>query len=991
MGTQNTYLAYKRDTKHLLYWIIHASNSIKKSLVASGHEATPELNNTGQTTVAGLVSMSKLIAQHMKNPVPSLIYRLFQSVIEARTITYGIFQQAIANQPDPEVEKSNASHKHFIDALTEAFDALGGQSWLSGQIPGNQKPDSDDDINVIFTNKFSTLNINQPEEDGEGDGTSDEEETTQTSKPTTVPRQRQQKSSGKGKKGKKGKSKKKQKAATPKQPCLDQVPLESYRIIEDGDGIVTDYLMAVYALASEWSDLRRYLLKLWQEVAYEGLNSAVAAAVSHLAIEMVKQTESSIFIEFPNHESYETVMQTITRGNIDKAQGMFTISMFITGPDSSGAKKVRETNVDIKEQLMIHTYRALLDFVEDFQKTRSGKPTKRMLAEIRDWDPNLDLQQASEDQRLKWRRSYTINWLYDLVNVYSSIVVQRNTLKGQNHAYEKVDWSSHGPWGEHRRLFGLNEFAGVITSLAMQLPGTNVRERILPHLVFQLQCIVDSLAVSRGWSLSGFQGHVLLPPAKEFRPRRDVDLFLEREGKRDFKGFLQGVQVLQQLFERDGALQGNPNRHKQHFEFLKEAQEDFINWLGESKYMYGLKTIPPSRFSHINANGLWEYSPFLCGAGLMEGLELAYLLGMMIWDRIPEPMLLIHLHNMLVQKGFISQPVGLFRSLQDLFPDAWFADGKAPTGDFSRALLARIEETSSRRAVFHRRSLARTAMRTSLDIHGVLNPAANRFFKTKSYLILYRQADWDFARIPEEDIPIASMLGTLRLAQMKHVVDPLTGQKRMPDTELVRRARAQGMRDEDMVKLSSSESLLTREKGDSGRLPRQFLDVVPEGYSTGWISELDKKMGRWKHPDEASNNVDISGCALLELLKWDFFQDICGESHPLSSLNYIWVAVRCMALFMMFEDELKRLRNPLYVEAYETNSQLKGEKRLGLAMLAFLEQDEECLQVMARLFQEPRIGFMHHIYWDDLGSALDTFSARQASRKDEMLDACNVM
>lgn len=37
---------------------------------------------------------------------------------------------------------------------------------------------------------------------------------------------------------------------------------------------------------------------------------------------------------------------------------------------------------------------------------------------------------------------------------------------------------------------------------------------------------------------------------------------------------------------------------------------------GESKYMHGLTTIPPSRFSSSNPNGLQEYSPFLCGVGM---------------------------------------------------------------------------------------------------------------------------------------------------------------------------------------------------------------------------------------------------------------------------------------------------------------------------------------------------------------------------------------
>lgn len=75
--------------------------------------------------------------------------------------------------------------------------------------------------------------------------------------------------------------------------------------------------------------------------------------------------------------------------------------------------------------------------------------------------------------------------------------MQRNTMKGEMHVYEDVDWSKTGPWHHHRRLFGLNEFAGIITTLAMQKPGTDIRDKILPHHVFQLQCIVDSRTSSR--------------------------------------------------------------------------------------------------------------------------------------------------------------------------------------------------------------------------------------------------------------------------------------------------------------------------------------------------------------------------------------------------------------------------------------------------------------------------------------------------------------
>ncbi|KAJ9157538.1 hypothetical protein NKR23_g212 [Pleurostoma richardsiae] len=105
MATHNSYPAYKRDTQHLLYWM---------------------------TTVSGFVTMSEAIVKHI-NPVPSLIYRLFQSVIQDRSAAHAVFQQIAKANPDPEIEKSNASHKFFIDTLTKAFEILGGKTWTASQ------------------------------------------------------------------------------------------------------------------------------------------------------------------------------------------------------------------------------------------------------------------------------------------------------------------------------------------------------------------------------------------------------------------------------------------------------------------------------------------------------------------------------------------------------------------------------------------------------------------------------------------------------------------------------------------------------------------------------------------------------------------------------------------------------------------------------------------------------------------------------------------
>ncbi|KAI4598718.1 hypothetical protein KJ359_002610 [Pestalotiopsis sp. 9143b] len=553
MGGQNTYLTYKRETAELLYWVIQAFNAIVQKTDAKDEDGLSLRNTTSKTTVQGLVSMAKLIAENIgEQTVPPIVFQLFRSVIKAREATYGAFQQLGAQSSDPEVKKSNASHKHFINALKEALKLLGGESGPAKKTvnadPSHEAPSVESNI-ILLANKFASLYL----------GTADME-----AHDDEAVAQKKSSGKGKGKKAKRGKKpKQKQAKAAAKEPVMADVPIESYRIIEDQEGIVTDYLMATYALAEEWVQLRNFMQTTWRNVAYKGLNSAVAGTLGNVAVSMLKRSELAMHVDFPGHDSFHTVINTLTRGDADKIRGKFQLQL-LEVDRTTGAKKIEKTALD---------------------KTRSGKPTKSMLTEIQNWDPDFDLQRATPEQRLKWRRSYTINWLYDLVNVFSAIVVQRNTLKGQNWALEKVDWSVNGPWNKHRRLFGLNEFAGLVTSLAMQKQGTDVRNKIQPHLVFQLQCIVDSLMVSRGLFTSIFRGHVMQPPASQFRPRRDVDLFLDREQERTGRGFLQGVHVLEQFFERDAKMNGNPNRHTEHIELIKIAQEDFRDWLCESKYI----------------------------------------------------------------------------------------------------------------------------------------------------------------------------------------------------------------------------------------------------------------------------------------------------------------------------------------------------------------------------------------------------------------------
>ena len=612
---------------------------------------------------------------------------------------------------------------------------------------------------------------------------------------------------GPGKGGKK--NKKKQVPSTVQNGKLEEVPLESYRIIDDTEGIITDYLMAVYSLLEEAMRLRSFVAKAWQDVASCGLNSATAGALTNMAVAIVQRTEAAIFIDFPGHESYETVLKTITRGDMKWAKTSFGVHVDKVPSGSDRVEEVSQHYIDIEEQFMAHTYQYLVDFVTDFQTNRNGKPTKRMAAEIANWDPTFKPQQASKEKRMQWRRSFTIKWLYDLVNVFSSIVIQRITLKGEKHVLENVDWSMTGIWNVHRRLFGLNELAGFVTSLAMQKPGTNIRPGIMPNHVFQLQCILDSLTVTRGW-LHTLIGHKLEAPPALFRPRCDVDLFLDRENERSGHGLLQAVEVLGELFEKDAHIHGQPDRHTAKQGLLELAFEDFRDWLGESMYMFGLQTIPPSRFSSSNANGLWEYCPLLCGAGLMEALEMSYTLSMMVWDRSKEPILIIHLHNMLVERGYIKKEVGLYMSLQELFPTSFFAGGKAPKSDFLEAFQARLKEGTSR-ANNAKAHAGRQKSRTAADLHGLMASWVNTMFQKNSNLLLYREASWNPTRIPDNALASHSCLTYMRLAQTPVEVDA-AGHQRLERTELVDKVLKDGLSEDYILNLRETLTRVNAKK-----------------------------------------------------------------------------------------------------------------------------------------------------------------------------------
>ncbi|KAJ4158643.1 uncharacterized protein LMH87_009159 [Akanthomyces muscarius] len=477
MASHSAYAAYKRDNRYLLHWMIKTSNNIIRRLSARGalDGMSLAINSTGETTVAELVIMSKLIANHHISPVPSIVYRLL-------------------NQ-DPTVEEQNARHKYFIDALEEIFRNLGGEKWSEAKAPSDEN-EVEAIEQAIFANRFTALQL-----DGADDAQdqSDDPDAQQT-QGKRQPRPRK----SKGNKKNKSRKKRPQKSGETEN-SLDSVPLESYRIIEGSEGNVAEYLMAVYDLLTECTTLRASVQSFWHDVAYKGEHIAVAGAVSNAAIAMIKRISSELFVDFPGYDSFETIIHIMTRG-----RGINALCDFPVAIHEHGIKVERKTQ-DVREQLSTYAYHDLLDFIHDFQKTHSGKPTKRMLKQIANWNFHADLQKLSHEERRQWRRSYTINWLYDLVNVFWGFA------DGLHSTVKTSTWWRGQTNNDDFRflpvpLYGVNDFAGFVASLTRKSYGTDISNKILPHHVFQLQCMVDSMTVSRGWFYVPTIGYIVKPP-----------------------------------------------------------------------------------------------------------------------------------------------------------------------------------------------------------------------------------------------------------------------------------------------------------------------------------------------------------------------------------------------------------------------------------------------------------------------------------------------
>lgn len=152
-----------------------------------------------------------------------------------------------------------------------------------------------------------------------------------------------------------------------------------------------------------------------------------------------------------------------------------------------------------------------------------------------------------------------------------------------------------------------------------------------------------------------------------------------------------------------------------------------------------------------------------------------------------------------------------------------------------------------------------------------------------------------------------------------------------------------------------------------------YMDTVPEM----------RGLTAYYHGKPGGTTLDY-----LEQSKWGIFTAINGDV-PVMGLSFLWPTTVVYRFFMTVEEELREKRNPLYMVFFE-NAKYPGDKRMALVLRALKGEDEECLRVMASMLEKLRVGFVSHMYWEDV-EMVEERMHRMENREEPKVPECTVM
>ena len=327
------------------------------------------VNETGQISASTLVTMARLIKKHV-DPLPDLLFWHLKSAIEARTKMHELCVAMAVGNTTPEMEKSNDSHKAFIDFLRQAFATLGGQSWQPSSDALRLSRAVERDSSNILASRFQVLNVGLnggTTSEGDADSGDADSEADQPGR-ASIPRRKQARPS-------RGKRKQKEKKVPAGQTthCGKDIPLSDYCFLDDD--ITMENRLAMSWAFSNMFALRMEIQCCWRQVAYSGLNSAIAGAMTNVAVALVRKADGELFASNSEHHSYDAIW----RSHASPLEGCEETRLLLDLMSTKGEHAI----CGLRESCLFYTFEALHDFVVDYRKNRTGKPTRRMQDDLK--------------------------------------------------------------------------------------------------------------------------------------------------------------------------------------------------------------------------------------------------------------------------------------------------------------------------------------------------------------------------------------------------------------------------------------------------------------------------------------------------------------------------------------------------------------------------------------------------------------------------------
>ena len=496
---------------------------------------------------------------------------------------------------------------------------------------------------------------------------------------------------------------------------------------------------------------------IWRQVGLGQLHCAIAGALSNMAVGMVRSLQYELAMDYPACSHFREIINQLVRDGNYEAIGT-TVSNATAKSKLASKQLAVNPNGDmgaIEESLLLTTHNDLVSFITDYRKNRNGKPSSTYAK--MNWNPNfrdtqftLATEMTAQNIR-RWKADYTVSWLYDLVNTYAMRRLINDKSQMQNP--EKLDWnfesSGKSEWTV-RPLWGPLDFARDVTVLAMQKPGPPIESELKPHQILQLQIAIDSMFCAKRWVTQD------VPPVDCFGSTSSTLVWNYANDLVEIRRFREqwdkATELLLEEFKKDRKRKGDPTEWSHPIVSLDNLlHESFL--LGTTPLDF-FPEAPRSFFSKSSKNGLWLYSPYLCGTGMVEMLNVSYDWGTKCWDRSGYMQSFFHLYNMLFQNGHVKKPIDTLERVIEVFKGDIFRGRQRPTKKFFDSFRLTLDiraQYLSESTKLRRRKADTQAEGSIFRARG--KPNDHNLYTKQSKLFALSQANWLVSKLDRSTFP----------------------------------------------------------------------------------------------------------------------------------------------------------------------------------------------------------------------------------------------